>query len=107
LLLTGQESVFFIVFCIKEHFYKKPVFALDKIKVWVYNRGVRIEIQRKHPQQAIQQIIDHLEAVEKKYQELLPEIEQDAIIVAKLIEQKCRGLRDPIETASQWIKKTP
>jgi len=79
------------------HNPEMSLFTKDKI----------IEIQRKRPQQDIQQIIDHLEAVEKKYQELLPEIEQDAIIVAKLIEQKCRGLRDPLETAGEWIKKTP
>jgi len=79
------------------HNPEMPLFTKDKI----------IEIQRKHSQQDIQQVIDHLEAVEKKYQESLPEIEQDAIIVAKIIEQKCQGLPDPLKTAGEWIKKTP
>ena len=83
-------------------------------RVQVHNPGMKLftkekllEIQRKNPQQNTQELIEHLEAVEKKYQKSLPEIEEDAIIVTKLIEQKCRGLRDPLETASQWIKKTP
>jgi len=79
------------------HNPEMPLFTKDKL----------IKMQKKHPQEAIQQIIDHLEVIEKKYQELLPEIEQDAIIVAKLIEQKCQGLPDPLKTASEWIKKTP
>ena len=74
-----------------------PLFTKDKL----------IRMQKKHPQEAIQQIIDHLEVIEKKYQESLPEIEQDAIIVSKLIEQKCRGLPDPLKTASERIKTTP
>jgi len=73
----------------------------------LFTKDKLIEIQRKNPQQAIQQSLDYLEAVEKKYQESLPELEQDAVIMAKLIEQKCQAEHDSLETASQWIKQTP
>ena len=83
-------------------------------RVQVHNPGMKLftkekllEMQRKNPQQKTQELIEHLEAVEKKYQKLLPEIEEDAIIAAKLIAQKCQGVHDPIKVASQWIKKTP
>lgn len=82
---------------VQQHYPKMALFTKDKL----------VEIQRKNPQKAIQQILDYLEAVEKKYQELLPETEQDAIIMEKLIEQKCQAGYDSLKTASQWIKQAP
>jgi len=71
-----------------------PLFTRDKLKM-----------QRRNP--AIQQIIEELEAIEKKEQKPLSKIEQDAIIVARITTKKCQGICDPVKTASQWIKKTP
>jgi hypothetical protein len=73
----------------------------------LFTKNKLIEIQRKNPQEAIQQIIAHLEAMERKDQKPLSEIEQDAIIIEKIMAQKCRGVGNPVKIASQWIKKTP
>jgi hypothetical protein len=73
----------------------------------LFTKNKLIEMQRRNPQQVIQKAIDDLEAIEKKEQEPLPKWEEDAIIVAKIVEQKCQGLRDPLEIAGEWIKKTP
>jgi hypothetical protein len=64
-----------------------------------------LEVQRRKSQQSIQYIIAYLEAVETQRKDSLPEKEQDAIIIEKLVEQKCRGLPNPLKTASHLIKK--
>ena len=77
------------------HYPDLPLFTKEKL----------LETQRSNPQQSIQQIIAYLEAVKTKRKEALPEKEQDAIIIEKLVEQKCRGLCNPLKTASHLIKK--
>jgi len=92
-----NEAVHEVRHRIQCHYPKMPLFTKNKL----------IEMQRRNPQQVIQKAIDDLEAIEKKEQEPLPEWEEDAIIVAKIVEQKCRSLRNPLEIAGEWIKKTP
>ncbi len=63
-------------------------------------------IQKKNPQQ-IMRILNYLEAVEKQVKKngkSLSRREEDAIIIEKVIEQKCQNTRDPIKTAAKWIK---
>lgn len=96
---TGNEfniAVHEVRHRIQCHYPEMPLFTKNKL----------IEIQRKNPQQAIQQIVNELETIEKKEQKSLPEYEQDAIIIERIIAQKCQGTHDPIKTAAQWIKKT-
>jgi len=91
-----NEAVHEVRHRIQCHCPEMPLFTKNKL----------IEMQRKNPQQTIQQIIDYLETIEKKEGKPLHEIEEDAIIVERMIAQKCQSMHD-LKTVSQLIKKTP
>jgi len=79
-----------------QQYSEMPLFTRDRLT----------EMNKRHPEKAIQIALDYLKAIEQKYQENLSELEQDAVIVATLIEQKCKTECN-LETVSQLIKQAP
>lgn len=81
---------------VQQHYPEIVLFTRDKL----------IEMNKRTPEKAIQVALDYLGAVERKYHKVLPEFEQDAVIVATLIEQKYKA-GCGLEAASQLIKQAP
>lgn len=81
---------------IQQYYPKMPLFTRNKL----------IEMNKRNPEKALQIALDFLEAVERQKRKVLSEEEQDAVIVATLIEQRYKAGCN-IEAVSQLIKQAP